>query len=122
MSDATPSAKLDKIDPAKLKLRELADVERQLGRRLAGELQTGELGMDTMAGLLWVTMRRQDPTATFEQAAEYDLETLMGLFDDDEPEGKGVDPTSPPASAENGSRLSGELISKPMLPSTTSGG
>jgi hypothetical protein len=120
-------AKLQKIDPGKLKLRELAELERLLGRKLAGELQTGELGMDTMTGLLWIAMRNQDPAATFVQAGVYDLETLMGLFADDEAddeaEGDGVDPTaSPPDSAANGSRSSGELTSKPMLPSTTSGG
>jgi hypothetical protein len=115
-------AKLQKIDPAKFKLAELAEVERQIGRKLAGEMQTGELGMDTMAGLRWIELRRHDPQATFEQAGEYDLETLMGLFEDDEAEGDVVDPTNPPSSAGNGSSSNGELSSKPMLPLTTSGG
>jgi hypothetical protein len=117
-------AKLQKIDPAKFKLAELAEVERQIGRKLAGEMQTGELGMDTMAGLLWIELRRHDPQATFEQAGDYDLETLMGLFaDDDEPADDAVDPTaSLPSSAANGSSSNGEPTLKPMLPSTTSGG
>lgn len=125
MSDAALPGKLDRIDPAKLKLRELAEVERQLGRKLASELQTGELGMDTMQALLWLQLRRLNPAASFEQAGEYDLETLMGLFadeDEDEAEGDVVDPSSRPPSAANGSRSSGELNSTARLPSTTSGG
>jgi hypothetical protein len=118
------SAKLRKIDPGKLKLRELGEVEKLIGRRIAGELQSGDLGMDAMQALLWVELRKHDPAATFEQAGEYDLATLMDLFADadDEAEGEPVDPTNPPASAGNGLSSSAEPTSKPMLPSTTSGG
>jgi hypothetical protein len=116
-------AKLRKIDPGKFNLAELAEVERQLGRKLAGELQTGELGMDTMAGLLWLELRRHDPAASFEQAGDYDLDTLMGLFAaDDEPADDVVDPTSLPPSAANGSSLSGEPSLNSLQPSATSGG
>jgi len=117
-------ARLTKIDPGKLKLRELADVERQVGRRLAGELNSGELGMDTMQALLWVELRRHDPAATFEQAGEYDLETILAAFaDDDEPQDGSVDPTpaTPSVPATSASSPAGGS-SKPTRPSTISGG
>jgi hypothetical protein len=82
-----------KIDPGKLKIRELAEIERQVGRKLSSEFAAGELGMDTMQALLWMGLRRQDPTATFEQAGEYDFDALSSAMADDEAEGDGVDPT-----------------------------
>jgi hypothetical protein len=121
MSD-NGQVKLQKIDPGKLKLRELAEVERQVGRRLAGELQSGELGMDTMQALLWVTLRKQDPAATFEQAGEYDLQELMALFADDEEEGEGENPT-PAIPSDGAIRSSSPASENSRLtpPSITSG-
>jgi hypothetical protein len=120
MSD-NGQVKLQKIDPGKLKLRELAEVERQVGRRLAGELESGELGMDTMQALLWITLRNQDPAATFEQAGEYDLQSLMALFADEEEDEQG----NPTPATRNGGATSDALSvsgnSKPTLASTTSG-
>jgi hypothetical protein len=118
-----PPGKLHKIDPARLKLRELAEVEKLLGRRIAGELQSGDLGMDTMQGLVWVELRRQDPAATFEQAGEYDLGTLFDAFaDDDEAEAGPLDPTRPPSPASSDSSGNGATSSKARPPSTVSGG
>jgi hypothetical protein len=122
-NDSQPLGKLRKIDPGKLKLRELAEVEKLVGRKIAGELQTLDLGIDTMQALLWVELRKQHPEATFEQAGEYDLETLMDAFaDDDEPEGEALDPTRPPPSADGGVSGNGATPSAVRQPSTTSGG
>lgn len=120
MSD-NGQVKLQKIDPGKLKLRELAEVERQVGRRLAGELESGELGMDTMQALLWVTLRNQDPAATFEQAGEYDLQSLMALFADEE-EDEGENPTPAiPSDGATRSNSPASANSKPTPPSITTG-
>lgn len=110
------------INPGKLKLRELAEVEKLLGRKIAGELQSGDLGIDTMQALLWVELRKHDPAATFEQAGEYDLETLMDAFEPEDDEGEPVDPTSRPSSAASVSSSNSAPTSKPTPSSTTSGG
>jgi hypothetical protein len=125
MSQANGQVDLGKvrIDPAKLKLRELVEIEKLVGRKLSAEFGSGELGMDTMQALLWMGLRRQDPSVTFEQAGEYEFDALTGLLSDDEDEDGGVDPTrSLPPSAANGPSLSGEPNSKPMPSSTSSGG
>lgn len=124
MSDNGLPAKLERVDPGKLKLRELVEVEKAVGRRIAGELQSGDLGMDTMQALLWVTMRRANPDITPEMVGEYDMETLMGAFGDDEKVDDGLDPSMP--ATRNGHATSGGspdvASSKPTPSSTTSGG
>jgi len=112
------------INPGKLKLRELVEVEKLVGRKIAGELQSGDLGIDTMQGLLWIELRKHNPAATPEQAGEYDLETLMDAFepDDEEGEGEPVDPTSRPPSAAPSATSNGAPTSKPTPASTTFGG
>lgn len=106
----TPTpAKLGKIDPAKILLAELVEAERMVGRKLGREMMSGDLGLDTMQALVWVMMCRSDPAATFEQAGQLDLVTLVGLFEDEEvaaepdpPSGSGSPngspPTAPPTS------------------------
>lgn len=112
---ALPSG-LPKVDPGKLKLRELAEAERQVGRRIAGELQSGDLGIDTMQALLWVVLRKHHPQMTFEQAGEYDMDTLQAAFEGDQAEqGGGLDPTSVPAGTVS-------ATSRPTPSSTSSGG
>jgi hypothetical protein len=122
------------IDPAKLKLRELAEVEKVLGRRIAGELQSGDLGMDTMQALVWVALcqaagvrpdaAHQDPAATFDQAGEFDMDGLARLFaaDEDDAEVGPLDPTRPPPSAGDAASGNGATTSAVRPPSTTSGG
>lgn len=123
--DASPLAKLPKggIDPAKLKLRELAEVERLVGRKIAGELTRGDLGVDVMQALLWIELRRIDPSFTFEQAGEYDLATIVAAFEQqDTDEAEPLDPTKPPPSAGGGVSGNGATSSAATQPSTTSGG
>lgn len=120
-------AGLKKIDPARLKLRELAEVEAKVGRRIAGELSSGDLGVDVMQALLWVELRRHDPAVTYEQAGEYDLGTIMDAFADDEAaeveELGGVDPTrATPNGAATRPASPGGADSKPTPASTVSGG
>jgi hypothetical protein len=109
--------KLPKVDPGKLKLRELAEAERQVGRRIAGELQSGDFGIDTMQALLWIVLRKHHPTMTFEQAGEYDMDTLEAAFEGDEEPGSGVDPT-----AASEPTPSAEPSSNSLQPSAISGG
>lgn len=104
MSEGTATSngqlKLQKVDPGKLKLRELAEVERTVGRRIAAELQSGDLGIDTMQALLWITLRRQHPAVSFEQVGDYDMDALMDAFADDEEAADAVGPTrSEPATS-----------------------
>jgi hypothetical protein len=101
-NNGQPPAKLRKVDPGKLKLRELAEVERQVGRRIAGELQAGDLGIDTMQALLWVTLRREHAELSYEQVGDYDMGALMDAFAGEEP-ADGVDPTRATPTAPTGS-------------------
>jgi hypothetical protein len=123
----TQPLKLDKIDPNRIKLRELSLVEKQVGRTLAGEMASGELAMDTMAGLLWVMMLRQDPEATYEQAAEYEVGQLEALFKDEDeggppPDLQGPDPTKATLSGGDiSTSSSAEEPWKPMPSSSASG-
>lgn len=66
------------LDIRTLKLRELRDIETTIGHKIAQEIANFDLGMDTIQGLMWIALRRDDPEATFEQAGELDFEQLIG--------------------------------------------
>jgi hypothetical protein len=100
-SNGKVDLKLTRIDPRKLKLRELAEIEQTLGRKIGTEISSGDLGIDTMQALLWLELRKQDPAATFEDAGEYDLGQLSDAFVVDDEDGS-VDPTRTPLPASDG--------------------
>ena len=114
--------KLRAINPGKVKLRELAEIERLVGHKIGEELQTGDLSIDTMQALVWNELRKHDPAATFEQAGEFDMETLLAAFEPEEDEAAPLDPPSPPPSAASASSTNGVPTLKPTPASTTSGG
>lgn len=118
MTDQLP--KLGKIDPGEILLEELAEVERVIGRKLGREILTGDLGMDTMQALVWVSMRRTNPDATFEQAGKYDLMTLTAMFEDEEVAAEPDPPVTP--SSSNGSKPNDEPSSNTLPASAISGG
>jgi hypothetical protein len=113
-----------KIDPSRLKLRELAEIERLLDRKLSTEFASGELSMDTMQALLWVELRRQDPAATFEQAGDYDFATLSAAVasDEDDEGDDSVGPTPATPNAVGISAVSPASGNSPPTPSSISSG
>lgn len=119
-----PPVKLHKIDPGKLKLRELAEIEKLIGHKIAGELQSGDLAIDTMQALLWNELRKIDPAATFEQAGEYDMATLQAAFldEDEEVEPGAVDPTRATPSEPATSTASPDGVSSKPTPSSIASG
>jgi hypothetical protein len=82
------------IDQATLTFADLADVEEQLGLSLSDLFEKSQAR--GMAALVWVTVRRHDPTFTFAQAMEYgpnDIENVEA----DTPEVPGAsDGATPP--------------------------
>jgi hypothetical protein len=102
--------KLDQIDPRRMKLRELAAVEKVVGRPIAGEMEAGSMGIDVMQGFVWAMLCRadgirisatsipEDALALMERAEDLDMETLQSLFEDEDQSGppadlQGPDPT-----------------------------
>jgi hypothetical protein len=75
------------IDQATLTFADLAEIEEQLGVSLSDLFEKSQAR--GMAALVWVTVRRSEPTFTFAQAMEYgpnDIETV----EDTDPEVPGV--------------------------------
>jgi hypothetical protein len=95
----TDLPEIHRVDPARIKLKEMTEIERLLGRRIVPEMQSGDLGIDTMQALLWVTLRRDHPDLTFDDIGEYDLGqltsalTIQDIEDDLAELGVAVDPT-----------------------------
>lgn len=99
----------------KLKLNELLAIEGKVGRRISVELATFDLGMDTIIGLVWIAMRRENPDATFEEAGEVDFDTMMNAIEgpDEEP---GPPPTPPLEQSGGTSSSDGDATSSPSRP------
>jgi hypothetical protein len=112
-----------RIDPDKLKIRELVEIEKLLGRKVAGDMMTGEVGADLMQALLWVALRRKHPQTTFEQAGEFDFNQITGLLaTDDDDEVDAVDPQRLPSGNESSAGSPAPAGSKPAPSSATSTG
>jgi len=58
-----------RIDQASLTFGDLADIEDVLGLALSDVFEKSQ--SKGMAALVWVTVRRTDPTFTYEQALQY---------------------------------------------------
>lgn len=112
--------KLGKIDPGKIELDELVEVEQLVGRKLGREMATGDLGIDTMRGLIWVVLRRSSPNATLAQAGKLTLEELLAVFEDEEAAAE-PDPTDATSSS-NGAMPNDEPSSNSSPVSVSSGG
>jgi hypothetical protein len=114
-----------RIDPDKLKIRELVEIEKLLGRKVAVDMMTGEIGADLMQALLWIGLRRKHPQVTFEQAGEFDFDQVTDLLgaDDEEPvEGDAVDPQPVPNAVESNAGPPASKPSKRSRSSATSTG
>ena len=83
------------IDQASLTFADLADVEELLGLSLSDLFEKSQAR--GMAALVWVTVRRTDPTFTLEQAMEYGPNDIENVEADTEGEVPGVsDGAMPP--------------------------
>jgi hypothetical protein len=76
------------IDQASMTFADLADVEEQLGLSLSDLFEKSQAR--GMAALVWVTVRRTDPTFTFEQAMAYGPNDLEHVEADTEGEVPGA--------------------------------
>ena len=127
-SNGTANGKVDlarvRIDVNKLKLRELAEIEKQLGRRVTNDMASGDLGVDMMQALLWLELRKQDPATTFEATGEYEIGELASVFGDNETEDDGtpLDPPTARSGDATGESSPAPEPSKPALSSATSTG
>jgi hypothetical protein len=129
-------AKLQPIDPRKMKLKQINAAERIVGRHLAREIEAGDFGIDTMQAFLAVTLAGQeggnlkDPAyleQVMDQAGEFELEELVDLFEDEDdgnppPDLAGPDPTlATPSGGDTSDDLPASESFEPMPPSNTSG-
>lgn len=87
-----------RIDPDKIKLRELKELEGVLGRRLGGELGSGDMSVDFMQGMVWLALRNQNADATFDDAGEFTLAQLNEIFSSDD---ESADPLPEPADSQS---------------------
>ena len=60
-----------------------------------GAVDMARLSIDTVQALLWISMRRVNPDAAFEDIDGVDTKVLAGLFEEVEEEAE-ADPTSAP--------------------------
>ena len=60
-----------------------------------GAVDMARLSIDTLQALLWISMRRVNPDAAFEDIDGVDTKVLAGLFEEVEVEAE-ADPTSAP--------------------------
>jgi hypothetical protein len=115
-----------KLDPTKLKIRELVEIETQLGRRVAEDMMTGMVGADFMQALLWIALKRLNSQITFDEAGEYDFAQVTNLLadaEDDQPvEGDAVDPPHPQSGSVSSAASPAPASSSPSPSSATSGG
>jgi hypothetical protein len=81
------------IDQATLTFADLADIEEHLGVSLSALFEKSQAR--GMAALVWVTLRRTDPTFTFEQAMTYGPNDIENLEDTD-PEAPGANDGATP--------------------------
>jgi hypothetical protein len=94
--------KLGKANTARLKLRELHQLEEQLGRSILGEIGTPAPAMDLMQGMLWLLLHRVDAEVSFDEVGELSFDELMeALGTDQEP-----DPTPAASSKRRGASTS----------------
>jgi hypothetical protein len=101
MSDANGQQPIQ-LDIRTLKLRELRDIETAVGHKIAQEISTLDLSMDTVQGLLWIALRRQKPDATFDEAADLSFEDIInGITGPEE-----MPPSPTPPLEQDGSKLS----------------
>jgi hypothetical protein len=84
MTMTTQRAKV-RIDQATLTFAELADIEEQLGTSLSDVFEKSQAR--GMAALVWITLRRDDPTFTYEQALQYGPGDLEEMTPDPEVQG-----------------------------------
>ena len=110
--------KLQRIDPRRMKLKQITAAEKMVGRRLATEIETGDLGIDTMQAFLAVTIAANEGgnlkapdylEQVMDQAGEYELGELAALFEDED---DGSPPPLPPGTPDPTlATLSGGVIS-----------
>jgi hypothetical protein len=82
------------IDQATLTFADLADIEEHLGVSLSALFERSQAR--GMAALVWVTVRRTDPTFTFEQAMTYGPNDIENLEEDKDPEAPGANDGATP--------------------------
>lgn len=63
-----------KIDASELTLRELAELEEELGTPLAGLMEKSQA--HGLAGIAWLVKRRTDPDFTFDDALDLKMGDL----------------------------------------------
>ena len=75
---------LDGLDLSGITIRDLRELEKVLGKpigsvfeAMAGGDMSG-LTADTMAGLIWLRMRKDDPELTYDAVLDLDLAGLSG--------------------------------------------
>lgn len=91
-----------RINVSTLTIDELEEIESKVGHTIAREIMTFDFRMDTIKGLLWIGMRRENPNATYEEAGKLDFDQLMGGIEGPEPE------PPPPPGGQPGSSGPGE--------------
>lgn len=57
------------IGPGDLNAVEARDYRKQMGESLARSMQSGDIDIDVIATLMWLTDRRTNPTVTWESVA-----------------------------------------------------
>jgi hypothetical protein len=81
------------LDQATLTFAELADVEEQLGQSLSDIFEHSQAR--GMAALVWITVRRTDPTFTYEAALQYGPADIVDMGSPD-PEAQGANDGATP--------------------------
>jgi hypothetical protein len=82
-----------RIDQATLTFAELGDIEDELGASLSALFEKGQAR--AMAAIVWVTVRRNDPTFTYQQALQYGPADIENTEDAD-PEAPSANDGAPP--------------------------
>lgn len=90
-----------RIDQATLTFAELADIEETLGVSLSGLFESSQA--KGMAALVWITVRRNDPAFTYDDALQYGPADLDNVDADPEALGavNGAVPQNSPVSGDS---------------------
>lgn len=111
MAEETPMFRVNGKDyaiPADLDLGEMCDAERYFGVEF-GENATS--GIRMAAALLWIAIRRDDPSVSVDDIRALPMSTFEGMVDADPPPpaGSGNDNAEKHMSSGNGSEPSGDV-------------
>ncbi len=77
-----------KFDFDSLTLEEVETIENITGISIESIMDAGQLRGKTLKVIVWLMVKREDPSFTIEQAAKYTFKQALDLFDGDEQDPK----------------------------------